>query len=78
MSKVASIMSHLAMQQRLHLTFRHGNENHLLLQWLVAVSLHDQMKAMCPPSGMWDNMEDLQTYIKKLGMSGVIYEEVLP
>jgi len=33
------------------------------------------MKAMCPPSGMWDNAEKLQTYIKKLGMNGAIYEE---
>lgn len=24
---------------------------------------------------MWDNMEDLQMYIKKLGMNGAIYEE---
>lgn len=77
MSKLVSITSRPAMWQRLHSTVRHDDENHSILQRLVAVC-----KLTWPNEGnvsthsrMWDNMEDLQTYISELGMKVAIYKE---
>ncbi|XP_021238701.1 uncharacterized protein LOC110391220 [Numida meleagris] len=76
-SKLASITSHPALRQRLYATVQHNDENHTLMDWLMAACRITWPNKTDIPvhAGLWSSMEDLQTYIRELGMKEAIYED---
>lgn len=76
-SKLASIASHLALRQRLYATVQHHDENHSLIDCFMAtcrITCPDKANVLVR-TGLWFSMEDLQTFILKLGMKEAIYKE---
>lgn len=76
-SKLMSITSHPALRQRLYAAIKNTNENHSMIDWLMAACRLTLPKKTDIPlhTGLWSSMEDLQTYIRELGMREAIYKE---
>lgn len=76
-SKLASITTHPALRQRLYAAVQHNEENHSLIAWLMAACRVTWANKTDIPlnTGLWSSMEDLQNYIRELGMKEAIYED---
>lgn len=76
LSKLASITTHPALRQKLYATVIRNDENHSLIQWLMAVCRLTWSNRSDVPknTGLWTSVEDLQNYIKELGMKEAIYD----
>ena len=77
MSKLATIPLHPAVRQRLYAASQYSNENHSIIDWLMAACrMVWPNKTDIPLNiGLWSSMEDLQNYIRDLGMREAIYED---
>ena len=73
-SKLASITTHPALRQRLHAAVQHNEENHSLITLLMATCRATwRNKSEIPlNTGLWSSMDDLQNYIRELGMKEAI------
>jgi len=76
-SKLATMTVHPALRQRLYMGIQYANENYSIIDWLMTachmvwlnksdIRLH---------TGLWSSMEDLQNYIRELGIREAIYED---
>ena len=76
-SKLATMMLHPALRQRLYAGIQYTNENHSVIDWLmVACHVVWPKKSDTPlNTGLWSTMEDLQNYICELGIREAIYED---
>jgi len=76
-SKLASITTHPALRQRLHASFQYNEENHSLITWLMATCCATWTNKSDMPlnTNLRSSMEDVQNYIRELGMKEAIYEE---
>jgi len=76
-SKLASITTHLAVRQRLYAAVIHNDENHSLIQWLMVayrLTWHNKSVVLIN-TGLWTSMEELQNYIRELGVKEAIDDD---
>jgi len=73
MSKLATIALHPAVRQRLYAAIQYSNENHSIIDWLMAACrMVWPNKTDIPLNiGLWSSMEDF----RELGMREAIYED---
>jgi len=76
-SKLATMTVHPALRQRLYAGVQFPDENHSVVDWLMAACrIVWPNKSDIPlNSGLWSTMEDLQNYICELGIREAIYED---
>lgn len=76
-SKLATITVHPALRQRLYAGTQFPEENHSIVEWIMAACrmVWTNKTDMPVNTGMWSSMEDLQNYIRELGMREAIYED---
>lgn len=76
-SKLASMIVHPALRQRLYAGFLYTNENHSIIDWLMAICrmVWPNKSGIPLHTRLWSSKEDLQNYIHELGIEEVIYEE---
>ena len=76
-SKLATMMVHPALRQRLYAGVQYTNENHSVIDWLMVACRVVWPKKSDTPlnTGLWSTMEDLQNYICELGIREAIYED---
>ena len=77
MAKLANLTLHPAVRQRLYAAIQYTNENHSVIDWLMAeCRIVWPNKTDIPLNiGLWSSMEDLQNYTRDLGMREAIYED---
>ena len=73
-SKLAFITTHPALRQRLYAAVQHNEENHSLTAWLMAACHITWTNKSDIPlnTGLWSSAEDVQNYIRELGMKEAI------
>ena len=76
-SELATMTVHPALRQRLYAGIQYTNENHYIIDWLMAAShMVWPNKSDIPLyAGIWSSMEDLQNYIRELCIREAIYED---
>ena len=76
-SKLASMIVHPALRQRLYAGFLYTNENHSIIDWLMAICrmVWPNKSGIPLHTRLWSSKEDLQNYIRGLGMREAIYGE---
>lgn len=76
-SKLATMTVHPALRQRLYAGIQYTNENHSVITWLMAAChvVWPNKSDIPLNTGLWSSMEDLQNYIRELGVRQVIYED---
>ena len=76
-SKLATMIVHLALRQRLYAGVQFPDENYSVVDWLMAVCCIVWPNKSDIPlnSGLWSTMEDLQNCICELGIREAIYED---
>lgn len=75
--KLATMTVHPALRQRLYMGIQYANENHSIIDWLMAACRMVWPNKSDIPlhTGLWSSMEDLQNYICELGIREAIYED---
>jgi len=75
-SKLASITTHPSLRQRLYVTVIHNDENHSLIWWIMVTYLIAWLNRsdVLINTGLWASMEELQNYIRELGMKEAIHD----
>ena len=76
-SKLATMMLHPALRQRLYAGIQYTNENYSVINWLMAACCVVWPNKSDIPlnKGLWSSMEDLQNYIRELGIREAINED---
>jgi len=76
-SKLLTIATHPALKQRIYAMVQHNEENHSLIQWLRAVCriLWPNKNDIPINTWLWISVEELQTYIRELGMKEAICDD---
>ena len=76
-SKLATMIVHPALRQRLYAGVQYLNENHSIIEWLMAAChMVWPNKSDIPlHTGMWSSMKEDQNYIRELGIREAIYED---
>lgn len=76
-AKLATMTVHPALRQRLYVGNQYRDENHSILEWLMAACrmVWPNQSDIPLHTGMWSSMEDLQNYIRELGVREAIYED---
>ena len=76
-SKLATMTVHPALRQRLYMGIQYANENHSIIDWLMAACRMVWPNKSDIPlhTGLWSSTEDLQNYICELGIREAIYED---
>ena len=76
-SKLVTMTVHPALRQRLYAGVQFPDENHSIVDWLMAACRMVWPNKSDIPlnSGLWSTMEDLQNYICELGIREAIYED---
>ena len=77
LSKLATITVHPALRQRLYVAGQFPDDNHSIIEWIMAAcrAIWPNKSDLPINSSLWNTMEDLQNYIRELGMREAIYEE---
>ena len=76
-AKLATMTVHPALRQRLYAGNQYNDENHSIIEWLMAACCMVWPNQSDIPlhTGMWSSMENLQNYICELGVREAIYED---
>jgi len=74
-SKLASITVHPALRQRLYAAIQYTNENHSVIDRLMAACRMAWPNDIPLHTGLWSSMEDLQNYICELVIGEAIYKD---
>ena len=76
-SKLATMTVHLALRQRLYAGVQFTDENHSIINWLMVACCMVWPNKLDIPlnTELWSTMEDLQNYIRELGIREAIYED---
>lgn len=67
-SQLATMTVHAALRQRLYAGIQHTNENHSVIDWLMAACHMVWLNKSDIPlnTGLWSSMENLQNYIREI------------
>jgi len=76
-SKLATMTVYPALRQRLYAGVQYTNENLSIIDWLMAACRMVRPNKSDIPlhTWMWSSVEDLQNYIRELGIREAIYED---